>query len=415
MWSRNGLVSLLLFLWLAVPAAAEPVNVVLGTTDCFVLRVPDGDTSAAERAARVRTVFESRRGEPPGRFTLRAEGPRRLIYLDGDYLIAVTPADAQATHHESAATLAPVWRDRLRHAWLENVTGGAAAGTVTAPGGTPDAPALPVPPPENQQMAFLLVGLLLLAMIVVLVVLVRQGRLMTTLMQESAEWRREVGESLSRPRALAALPAGEGEMLPAALQGEVIRVAREESQAAVNEAVQRICDSVERVMAGLLEEMARGMVRPAGSETGGGVPLNNPLSAREPALAGGARPTPTGGTNGGAGESVAAVGDDSEADAGARLPDAGGRRGPVTLEIAAYGKTYAFPMISERAHDVLNAWESGTAVPESWLHEGGITTARLQPLLERFVLRRHLEADGSLSYLLDTRGGAVRIALRNAA
>ncbi len=62
-------------------------------------------------------------------------------------------------------------------------------------------------------------------------------------------------------------------------------------------------------------------------------------------------------------------------------------RGPVTLEIAAYGKTYAFPMASERARDVLTAWEAGGAVPESRLHESGITTARLQPLLERFVLR----------------------------
>jgi hypothetical protein len=125
-----------------------------------------------------------------------------------------------------------------------------------------------------------------------------------------------------------------------------------------------------------------------------------------------------GGANGGAVEADDVTGAAASANEDSGLHGAGpvesaARRGPVTLEIAAYGKTYAFPMASERARDVLAAWESGGAVPESWLHESGITTARLQPLLERFVLRRHLDADGALSYLLDTRGGAVRIALRN--
>jgi hypothetical protein len=238
---------------------------------------------------------------------------------------------------------------------------------------------------------------------------------MTALIQESAEWRREVGEALSQPRALAALPAAEGEMLPAAMQGEIARLAREESQAAVDEAVQRICDSVERVMAGLLEEMARGMSHPPGAEGGSGISLSSTLAAREPALAGAGRPAP-GGANGGAVEPEGAPSGTGDPQFGGSPPgDSGSRRGPVTLEIAAYGKTYAFPMASERARDVLAAWESGGAVPESWLHESGITTARLQPLLERFVLRRHLDADGTLSYLLDARGGAVRIALRNVA
>jgi hypothetical protein len=398
----------MLLMALAIAAAAEPVNVVLGVTDCFVIRVPDGDTSPSERAARIRGVYESNRAELPGRFTIRAEGPRRLIYLDGDYLIAVTPADALATHHESAATLAPVWRDRLRFAWDERRGGNSASASTTAASASSD----------GTQTAILLIGLVLLTLMAALAALLRQSRQMSTLIQESADWRREVSESIAQPRALAALPAAGTEVLPETLQGEVIRMAREESQAAVNEAVQRICDSVERVMAGLLEEMARGMTRPAGAETGGaGVSLGNPLAAREPALAGGARSPATGGSNGGA-ESVAHSVESSDApapDATLRAADGATRRGPVTLEIAAYGKTYAFPMASDRGRDVVAAWEAGSAVPESWLHESGITTARLQPLLERFVLRRHLEADGTLSYLLDTRGGAVKIALRNVA
>lgn len=396
---RNAVLALFL-LTISVTAAAEPVNVVLGAMDCFVIRVPDGDTSAAERAARIRSVFESSQGRPPGRFTIRAEGSRRLIYLDGDYLVAVTPDDAQATHHESAATLAPVWRDRLRLAWEE------ARATPAAPNRPIEAAS---PRPDSTVAVLMLVGLLLLVLAAVMAVLLRQTRQMATLLQDSAEWRREVGETLAHPRALAALPAAEGEPLPASLQGEVIRVAREESQAAVNDAVQRIVDSVERVMAGLLEEMARGMVRPSDSDSSAGVPIGGPLSAREPALAGSPRPPSTGASNGGA-ESASL----DPSLHGTTAAETAARRGPLTLEIDAYGKTYAFPMASERGRDVVSAWESGQSVPESWLHESGITTARLQPLLERFVLRRHLEPDGTLSYLLDTRGGAVRIALRNA-
>jgi hypothetical protein len=400
----------LILLFIALAAAADPVNVVLGTTDCFVIRVPDGDTSAAERAARIRTVFERSQGQPPGRFTIRAEGPRRLIDLDGDFLVAATPADAQATHHESAATLAPVWRDRLRLAWEASRSQPAASARAAAPAAARS---------ESSMAIEVMAGLLLLLLVVLIAVLLRQSRQVTSLIQESAEWRREVGESLSQPRALAALPAGDGETLPASLHGEVVRLAREESQAAVNDAVQRICDSVERVMAGLLEEMARGMAQPPGTAASAGSPIGGPLTSREPALAGGARPATPGGANGGVERASGAIDSD-----GSERPESAiraassleppGRRGPVTLEIIAYGKTYAFPMASERAGDVLSAWEGGAAVPESWLHESGITTARLQPLLERFVLRRHLEADGSLSYLLDTRGGAVRIALRNA-
>lgn len=447
--TRRLVLMLVLLGALSAPAPAAPVDVVLGTTNCFVIRVPDGPTSAPERVARIRTVFERRHGRSPGRLTIRPDGARRLLYLDDEFLVAVTPADALATHHESAATLAPVWRDRLRRAWEENQPGRAsAAGTAAA-----TAPLAGATGTARDDVVFLLGALLFFALLIVIVMVLRQGRQMAALVEESARWRREVGEALAQPRAPAVLPAGDAAVLPPAMQEEVVRVARDQSQVAVNEAVQKICDSVERVLAGLLEEMARGMSRPAGPETKGAAgTLSEPRSAREPGAppperrwSGGARPAasrpeaplpplgqagegrvpPPMAPNGG-GESgpvvspteqspvEAAPGAARRAGGATGTTEPSPRRGPATLEIDAFGKTYAFPMAPERARQVVAAWTSGQPVPESWLHESGITTARLQPLLDRFVLRRQLGGDGTMAYLLDTRGGAVRIALRNA-
>src|SRR5262249_48916350 len=156
--------SILLFgLWASavVPVCAEPVSVVLGRTNCFVIRAPDGSDSTAVRVARIRDVFDRHAGHSPGRFTIRADGARRIISLDGEFLAAVTPADALATHHESAATLAPVWRDQLQRAWKENFDS-----------------IIPMPPPGGRQSAavsrggseglnLLLVGGLLLSLLIV--------------------------------------------------------------------------------------------------------------------------------------------------------------------------------------------------------------------------------------------------------
>jgi hypothetical protein len=384
--------SILLFgLWasVVVPARAEPVNVVLGRTDCFVIRSPDGSEGIAARVARIHDVFARHAGRTPGRFTIRADGARRLISLDGEFLAAVTPADALATHHESAATLAPVWRDQLQRAWTES----SPSITPTPPPRGPESAA--VPRGGAEELNLLLVGALLLALLIVVAVVLRLGRQMTLMVRQSTDWQREVNETLLQvARTPPALPAGDA-MLTPAVQSEIVRQSREQSQAAVGEAIQQICDSVERVMAGLLEELARGIAaRPSGTE-----------ASREPVLAGGGRaamPRPGAPANGG---------ENSEPDGGSEPPT---RRGPTALEITAYGKTYAFPMAPERARAVVEAWEKGEAVPEAWLHESGITTARLQPLLDRFVLRRQPADDGGTAYVIDPRGAGARFSVRSA-
>jgi hypothetical protein len=392
MWQSIVVVSL----WaaVAVPAHADPMNVVLGHTDCFVIRSPDGKDAIPARVARFHDVFARHLGRTPGRFTIRPDGARRLISLDGEFIAAVTPHDALATHHESAATLAPVWRDQLERAWQENIASRRPpAPAAPAPAVAPAA----VPAISPDGLSILLIGATLLALVVVVAVLVRLGRQLTFMMRQWSEWQRDASESLIQTSRLpAALPAGDMSALTPAMQSEIARQAREQSQAAVGEAIQQICDSVERVMAGLLGEMARGLTsRPTGAEV-----------AREPVLAAGGRaamPRPEPPANGS---------DDAEP-TGASEPAP--RRGPTALEITAYGKTYSFPMSPERARAVVEAWEKGEAVPEAWLHESGITTARLQPLLDRFVLRRQPSDEGSTSYVVDPRGAGARFAVRNGA
>jgi hypothetical protein len=389
---------LLFWFWASVlvPACADPVNVVVGGTDCFVIRSPDGAESIASRVWRIHSVFANHVGRTPGRFTIRADGARRLISLDGDFLVAVTPADALATHHESAATLAPVWRDQLERAWRESLRSrdsalapAAAPATTAAPGARPDS------------LTLLLIGVVLLALFLVAIVLLRLGRQLTLMLRQSTEWQRELNESLLQSTRLPALPAGESAMLTAEVQSEIARHAREQSQAVVGEAIQQICDSVERVMAGMLEEIARGLpTRPTGEEA----PRDAVLSASARA----AMPRP--GSPESSTDNVEPNGG-TEANGASENPP---RRGPTALEITAYGKTYAFPMSTERARAVVEAWEKGDAVPEAWLHESGITTARLQPLLDRFVLRRQPADDGGTAYAVDPRGTGARFAVRNA-
>ena len=46
-------------------------------------------------------------------------GDRVHIYLNGDFVLAVTPADAQATGYKSAAQLAPVWVNAVKKGFNE--------------------------------------------------------------------------------------------------------------------------------------------------------------------------------------------------------------------------------------------------------------------------------------------------------
>jgi hypothetical protein len=469
-------IALLLASLLLPCVAAEPVRLVLGSTDCFVIRDPGGDPSIEARVARVRQVFEEHLNRTPGRFTIRVDGSARQIYLDDEFLIAVTPADALATHHESAATLAPVWRDRLQQAWVENGQPQASRAPATGPRAAGSAVRATRRAAGGDLSPWLLAGTLL-AVLGLLAAVLTLGRQLGVLARQSAEWQRETGERLAQT---ALVPHNASFAVTPELESEIARIAREHSQAAAENTAQQICDSVERVMAGLLDQISRGAhpgpapeatrsassiltagnrpaiaqapgdangsavngsavvpesgngagengnIRPDEAETFEPAPADDTLAAADdtPPATEEAAPateeaTPSRPRGRRAGHSVPANGDGATAQEADPSDEKSGavateRRGPTTLEITAFGKTYAFPMAPERARAVVEAWESGKPVPEAWLHESGITTARLQPLLDRFVLRRQTEKDGATTYLFDPRGTSARFAVRNA-
>ena len=47
------------------------------------------------------------------KLTTKHYGERVHIYVNGDFLLAVTPADARAAGHRRAAQLAPIWGREL--------------------------------------------------------------------------------------------------------------------------------------------------------------------------------------------------------------------------------------------------------------------------------------------------------------
>jgi hypothetical protein len=100
--------------------AARPVQaqntaklLTVGNTPLFLIRV--GDTlngkewTIADRINHVQDVYAKYLGGQYSKFTWKKWGDRVHIYLNGEFLLAVTPADAQATHHKTAETLAPSW------------------------------------------------------------------------------------------------------------------------------------------------------------------------------------------------------------------------------------------------------------------------------------------------------------------
>lgn len=85
----------------------------IGSTSLFLIRV--GDTlngkewTVTDRISHIQDVFAKHLGGQNGKITWKKWGDRVHLYLNGEFVLAVTPADAQATHHKSAETLAPVW------------------------------------------------------------------------------------------------------------------------------------------------------------------------------------------------------------------------------------------------------------------------------------------------------------------
>jgi hypothetical protein len=85
----------------------------VGNTPLFLIRVGDTlngrEMTIEDRINKVQDVFAKHLGGQYAKFTTKKWGDRVHLYLNGDFVLAVTPADAQATHHKSADTLVPGW------------------------------------------------------------------------------------------------------------------------------------------------------------------------------------------------------------------------------------------------------------------------------------------------------------------
>lgn len=107
----------------ARPAYAQDGSKLLtiGNTSLFLIRV--GDTlngkewTVQDRISHIQDVYAKYLGGQYGKLTWKKWGDRVHLYLNGDFVLAVTPADAQATHHKSAETLAPIWLKGLEKAF----------------------------------------------------------------------------------------------------------------------------------------------------------------------------------------------------------------------------------------------------------------------------------------------------------
>jgi hypothetical protein len=107
-------------------AQDEAKPLVIGNTQLFLIR--SGDTlngrqmSVQDRIDHVQDVFAKYLGGQYAKFTWKKFGQRVHIYLNGEFVLAVTPADAQATAYKQAEKLAPIWVKGLQKGFAEGHT-----------------------------------------------------------------------------------------------------------------------------------------------------------------------------------------------------------------------------------------------------------------------------------------------------
>src|SRR5207253_700869 len=122
-WVGGALTGLILALCMgaAAPEVLVPRGtVVIGAITCFRIRVPDRGQRVQERMDHIQDLAAKFLGGETVHLTIRPVGMRQHIDVNGEFLVAVTPEDARATGHKSAATLAPIWRNALERAFLQS-------------------------------------------------------------------------------------------------------------------------------------------------------------------------------------------------------------------------------------------------------------------------------------------------------
>jgi hypothetical protein len=107
----------------ACPAAAQdaPEPLVVGAERALMIRTTDllngREMSIQDRIDLAQDIFPKHLGSRFGRITTRTWGPRVHFYLNGDFFLAATPADARVNGYKSAAALARVWLPALQRAF----------------------------------------------------------------------------------------------------------------------------------------------------------------------------------------------------------------------------------------------------------------------------------------------------------
>jgi len=105
---------------IVVPAvrAEDGKPLVIGGVRLMLIRTGDTlngrDMSIDERIGHVQDVFAKHLGGKYGKFTSKKFGQRVHLYLNSEFVLAVTPADAAATAHKTTDKLAAIWLAELK-------------------------------------------------------------------------------------------------------------------------------------------------------------------------------------------------------------------------------------------------------------------------------------------------------------
>lgn len=109
----------------ALPARAQDQQkmLIIGNTDLFLIRTGDTvngrELSIDDRIGHVQDLFAKYLGGQYVKFTSRKFGNRVHIYMNGEFLLGVSPADAKAGGQKSADQLAPIWMKHLKRGFDE--------------------------------------------------------------------------------------------------------------------------------------------------------------------------------------------------------------------------------------------------------------------------------------------------------
>ena len=116
----------------AALAQGEAQPLIIGATRLMLIRNDDTlngrEMSVQDRIGHVQDVFAKHLGGKFARFTWKKWGDRVHLYLNNEFVLAVSPADAKATGYKSAEQLAPVWLAELKKGFTNAHAGNTGGG-----------------------------------------------------------------------------------------------------------------------------------------------------------------------------------------------------------------------------------------------------------------------------------------------